>query len=47
MAMERIHCRSVAEYAAWAQAQPDFANYADSARQYMQSVGAVRVTGDG
>ncbi len=39
--------RSVAEYAAWAQAQPDFANYADSARQYMQSVGAVRVTGDG
>ncbi|MBI3241026.1 MAG: SDR family NAD(P)-dependent oxidoreductase [Chloroflexi bacterium] len=33
------NCR---EYLAWAKAQPDFRNYADEARAYMQKVGAVR-----
>ncbi len=30
------------EYLAWAQSQPDFRNYADEARAYMQKVGTVR-----
>lgn len=34
--------QSVAEYVAWAQAQPDFHNYADEARKHMQVVGTVR-----
>jgi dTDP-L-rhamnose 4-epimerase len=33
------NCR---EYLDWATAQPDFRNYADEARQYMQQVGTVR-----
>ncbi|MBI3760354.1 MAG: SDR family NAD(P)-dependent oxidoreductase [Chloroflexi bacterium] len=34
--------QSVAEYVEWAQSQPDFRNYADEAREYMQAVGTVR-----
>jgi len=34
--------KSIDEYLAWAQSQPDFRNYADEARHYMQSVGTVR-----
>ncbi len=34
--------RNCREYLAWAGAQPDFRNYADEARAYMQKVGAVR-----
>jgi len=30
------------EYLTWAQAQPDFRNYADEARAYMRQVGTVR-----
>jgi dTDP-L-rhamnose 4-epimerase len=33
---------NVDEYLAWAQSQPDFRNYADEARAYMQLVGTVR-----
>jgi dTDP-L-rhamnose 4-epimerase len=33
---------SIDEYLAWAQSQPDFRNYADEARTYMQQVGTVR-----
>ncbi|MFQ5406824.1 MAG: NAD-dependent epimerase/dehydratase family protein [Anaerolineales bacterium] len=34
--------QSVHEYLAWAQAQPDFGDYATKARETMQSVGALR-----
>ena len=33
---------NIDEYFAWAQSQPDFRNYADEARAYMQRVGTVR-----
>jgi dTDP-L-rhamnose 4-epimerase len=33
---------NIDEYLAWAQAQPDFRNYADEARAYMRQVGTVR-----
>jgi dTDP-L-rhamnose 4-epimerase len=33
---------SIDEYLAWAGSQPDFRNYADEARAYMQQVGTVR-----
>jgi dTDP-L-rhamnose 4-epimerase len=39
--------RSVAEYVAWAQAQPDFRNLADEAVEHMRKVGTVRATRDG
>ena len=33
---------NIDEYLAWAQAQPDFRNYADEARAHMKRVGTVR-----
>ena len=33
---------NIDEYLGWAQSQPDFRNYADEARAYMQQVGTVR-----
>lgn len=33
---------NIDEYLTWAQSQPDFGNYADEARAYMQKVGTVR-----
>jgi dTDP-L-rhamnose 4-epimerase len=39
--------QSVAEYVAWAQAQPDFRNVADEALENMRRLGAVRATSSG